>query len=58
MTRAAMTAVTFGRDEQGATMVEYAVMLLLIALVCFAAVQLVGLNLNALFSDNDLRDAL
>ena len=37
-------------DEEGATMVEYALMLALIAVVCIAAVQLIGTNANAKFN--------
>ena len=38
------------RDEEGATMVEYGLMLALIAVVCIVAVQLVGTNLSSLFN--------
>lgn len=38
------------RDEEGATMVEYGLLLALIALVALAAVQLVGTNLSSLFN--------
>lgn len=38
------------RDEEGATMVEYGLLLALIALVALAGVQLVGTNLSALFN--------
>jgi pilus assembly protein Flp/PilA len=40
----------FRRDEEGATMVEYGIMVALIAVVCFAAVQLLGNTINALFT--------
>ena len=36
-------------DESGATMVEYALMVAFIAVVCVAAVILFGTNLNANF---------
>jgi pilus assembly protein Flp/PilA len=36
-------------DEEGATMVEYGLMVALIAIVCLLAVQLIGTNLNAVF---------
>jgi pilus assembly protein Flp/PilA len=36
--------------DDGATMVEYALMVALIAVVCIAAVSLVGTNSNAKFS--------
>jgi pilus assembly protein Flp/PilA len=38
------------RKEEGATMVEYGLMVGLIAIVCIAAVTLVGTDLSALFS--------
>jgi pilus assembly protein Flp/PilA len=37
-------------DERGATMVEYGLMVALIAVVCLVAVALIGTNLNSLFS--------
>jgi pilus assembly protein Flp/PilA len=40
----------FVRDETGATMVEYGLMLALIAVVCLGAVALVGTNAAALFN--------
>lgn len=39
----------FLNDEEGATMVEYALMLALIAAVCVAAVGLIGSKASALF---------
>jgi pilus assembly protein Flp/PilA len=41
----------FARDEEGATMVEYALMLSLIAIVCIAAVALIGTNAKTLFNN-------
>jgi pilus assembly protein Flp/PilA len=38
------------KDEEGATMVEYALMLALIAIVCITAVKLIGTNANAKFT--------
>jgi pilus assembly protein Flp/PilA len=38
------------RDEDGATMVEYGLLVALIAMVAFAAAQTLGLNLSTLFS--------
>ena len=35
--------------EEGATMVEYALMLAFIALVCFSAVQSLGLTVSGIF---------
>ena len=39
----------FIREEDGATMVEYGLMVALIAVVCIAAVTLVGSSLSSLF---------
>lgn len=39
------------KNENGATMVEYGLMVALIALVCITAVSLIGTNLNALFNN-------
>ncbi|MGB8151670.1 MAG: Flp family type IVb pilin [Candidatus Cybelea sp.] len=38
------------RDERGATMVEYGLLVALIALVAIVGVTLLGTNLNSLFS--------
>ena len=42
-------AKTFVAQEEGATMVEYGLMLALIAVVCIAAVATVGTNANLMF---------
>jgi pilus assembly protein Flp/PilA len=49
-------AKRFLRDEDGATMVEYALMLALIAVVCIAAVTTIGTGANGMFTKiaNDL----
>lgn len=39
----------FLKEEDGATMVEYALMLALIAIVCIAVVTAVGENANIVF---------
>jgi len=39
----------FVREDDGATMVEYGLMVALIAVVCIAAVTLVGSSLSSLF---------
>lgn len=46
----------FLRDEDGATMVEYALMLALIAIVCIGAISLIGSGANGMFTTiaNDL----
>ena len=41
---------TMLKDEKGATMVEYALMVTLIAIVAFAAVVTFGTNLNSEFA--------
>lgn len=41
----------FEREEDGATMVEYGLMVALIAIVCIGAVTTIGTNLNSVFSD-------
>ena len=39
----------FVKDEEGATMVEYGLMLALIAIVCLAAVAFIGTKASTLF---------
>ena len=39
------------RDEEGATMVEYGLLVALIALVALAAVTTLGVNLSTLFNN-------
>ena len=39
----------FVREEEGATMVEYGLMVALIAVVCIIAVTALGVNINAMF---------
>lgn len=41
----------FIREEEGATMVEYALMLALIAIVCIAAVTVIGASANNVFTN-------
>ena len=40
----------FGDDERGASLVEYALLVALIAVVCIVAIQLLGSNASAKFS--------
>lgn len=42
--------MNFFKDEEGATMVEYALMVALIAVVCIGAVQILGTNTNTTFT--------
>jgi len=41
---------SISRDESGATLVEYALLVMLIAMVAFAAIQGLGINLSTLFN--------
>ena len=43
----------FLTNEEGPTAVEYAVMLMLIVLVCITAIQAVGSNTNDMFVDSN-----
>lgn len=56
--RRARTAGGRVDDERGATMVEYCLMAVLIAVVCVLAVGAIGAATNANFSPPDLLDAL
>ena len=42
----------FFKDEEGATMVEYALMLALIAIVCIIAVTAIGVNASGIFQQS------
>ncbi len=44
------TLTSMLRDDEGATMVEYGLMVALVALVALTAVKLLGTNLSALFN--------
>jgi pilus assembly protein Flp/PilA len=55
MKRFAQKLVTFIKEEDGPTAVEYAVMLALIIVVCLGTITSIGTNANATFqtiSDN------
>lgn len=41
----------FGRSERGAALVEYALLVALIAVVCIAAIQLLGSSAKEKFSE-------
>lgn len=45
------TLNTMLRDDNGATMVEYGLMVTLVAMVALAAVQLLGSNLSGIFNN-------
>ena len=44
------TLTTMLRDDEGATMVEYGLMIAFVALVALTAVKLLGTNLSSLFN--------
>ncbi|HEY8313876.1 MAG TPA: Flp family type IVb pilin [Candidatus Baltobacteraceae bacterium] len=44
------TLQTFIRDDEGATMVEYGLMVALVAIACIIAVTALGTKLSALFT--------
>ena len=56
MRKIASIARNFVREDEGATMVEYAIMLAAIAAVCVVAVRLIGTNANTTF--NTSKDAV
>ena len=46
-----LTAVTkFARDEEGASLLEYGLLLSLIAVVCVAAITTLGIIISTMFS--------
>jgi len=50
MTKLIAIAKKFGLlNEEGATMVEYGLMLAFIALICFSAVQSLGVSVSGIF---------
>ncbi|MGE5727176.1 MAG: Flp family type IVb pilin [Gemmatimonas sp.] len=51
MTHVKNLVARFVRKEEAATMVEYALMLSLIAVVCIIAVTLIGTNANTIFNN-------
>ncbi|HSU95708.1 MAG TPA: Flp family type IVb pilin [Gemmatimonadaceae bacterium] len=51
MTHTGKLIRSFMRREDAATMVEYALMLSLIAVVCIIAVTLIGTNANTIFNN-------
>ena len=46
MSKLAAAARRFVRDETGATMAEYALLIAVIAMVCVAAARTLGANMN------------
>jgi pilus assembly protein Flp/PilA len=51
MTRISMIVRNFVKNDEAATMVEYALMLALIAIVCIVAVTAIGTSANAVFTN-------
>ncbi len=52
------SSIEFLRREDGPTAVEYAVMLALIVVVCIAAITTIGSNVNAVYSNDILKNGL
>jgi pilus assembly protein Flp/PilA len=50
MTTMIDVAKQFGRDEEGASLAEYGLLLALIAVVCIAAVSLLGTSITSMFN--------
>ena len=50
MTTPTDMAGTLGRSEEGASLAEYGLLLALIAVVCIAAVSLLGTNIQSIFN--------
>jgi pilus assembly protein Flp/PilA len=50
MTTLIDVAKRFGRDEAGASLAEYGLLLALIAVVCIAAVSLLGTTITGMFN--------
>ena len=51
MSRISQLVRRFVKNDEAATMVEYALMLSLIAVVCIIAVTLIGTNANTIFNN-------
>jgi pilus assembly protein Flp/PilA len=50
MTKLHAAAAKFIREEEGASLAEYGLLLALIAVVCIAAIALVGTRISSMFS--------
>jgi pilus assembly protein Flp/PilA len=50
MTQWLAVAQRFARDEEGASLAEYGLLLGLIAVVCIAGMTLLGTSINSMFS--------
>jgi pilus assembly protein Flp/PilA len=51
MSRISMIVRNFVKNDEAATMVEYALMLALIAVVCIVAVTVIGTQANLVFNN-------
>ena len=43
-------SIKFARDEEGASLVEYGLLLSLVAVVCIAAISLIGTSISSMLS--------
>jgi pilus assembly protein Flp/PilA len=50
MTKLLNASAKFIRDEEGASLAEYGLLLALIAVICIAAIGLLGGQINAMFT--------
>jgi pilus assembly protein Flp/PilA len=50
MTKPLTAATKFARDEEGASLVEYGLLLSLVAVVCVAAITALGTSISTMFS--------
>jgi pilus assembly protein Flp/PilA len=50
MTKLRAAAAKFVRDEEGASLAEYGLLLALIAVVCIAGMTALGTKINSMFS--------
>jgi len=50
MTRPLAASTKFARDEEGASLVEYGLLLSLVAVVCIAAITTLGTIISTMFS--------
>ncbi len=50
MTKLLAVCQGFARDEDGASLAEYGLLLALIAVVCVAAIAVIGTNISTMFS--------
>ena len=51
MTKLLTATTKFIRDEEGATLAEYGLLLALIAVVCLGAITVLGTKISSMFSD-------